>query len=68
MSYEISKICTCEIMDEKNPQRTVFPVIRVGKDGNFKNMDFETTLMTASELYGFHLKFIISVIIYVVHW
>ncbi len=55
MSYEISKICTCEIMDEKNPQRTVFPVIRVGKDGKFKNMDFETTLMTASELYGFFI-------------
>jgi hypothetical protein len=49
MSYEISKICTCEIIDEKNPQRTVFRVIRVGKDGNYKNMDFETTLMTASE-------------------
>ena len=50
MSYEISKICTCEIIDEKNPQRTVFRVIRVGKDGNYKNMDFETTLMLASEL------------------
>ena len=49
MSYEISKICTCEIIDDKNPQRTVFRVIRVGKDGNYKNMDFETTLMTASE-------------------
>ena len=49
MSYEISKICTCEIIDDKNPQRTVFRVIRVGKDGNHKNMDFETTLMTASE-------------------
>ena len=50
MSYEISKICTCEIIDEKNTQRTVFRVIRVGKDGNYKNMDFETTLMIASEL------------------
>ena len=49
MSYEISKICTCEIIDEKNPQRTVFRVIRVGKDGNYKNMDFEANLMTASE-------------------
>ena len=49
MSYEISKICTCEIIDEKNPQRTVFRVIRVGKDGSYKNMDFETTLMIASE-------------------
>ena len=48
MSYEIAKICTCEIIDDKNPQRTVFRVICVGKDGNYKNMDFETTL-TASE-------------------
>ena len=51
MSYEISKICTCEIIDEKNPQRTVFRVIRVSKDGNYKNMDFETTLMTSSKSY-----------------
>ena len=57
MSYEISKICTCEIIDEKNPQRTVFRVIRVGKDGNYKNMDFETTLMIASELHTHTHKF-----------
>ena len=49
MSYEISKICTCEIIDEKHPQRTVFRVICVRKDGSYKNMDFETTLMTASK-------------------
>ena len=49
MSYEISKICTCEIIDEKNPQRVVFRVIRISKDGSYKNMDFETNLMTASE-------------------
>ena len=47
--YEIEKICACEVIDDKNPQRTVFRVVRISKDSNYKNVDFEAQVSTASK-------------------
>ena len=48
-SYDIKNICGCEVIDEKVPARTVFRIVRLSKDGSYKNMDFESGPSTASE-------------------
>ncbi len=48
--YDIQKICACEITDDRNAQRVVFRIIRVGKeDGAYKHLDFEAPVAMASE-------------------
>ena len=48
-SYDIKNICGCEVIDEKVPARTVFRIVRLSKDGSYKNMDVESGASTASE-------------------
>lgn len=43
IAYEVKKICACEIIDDKNPSRTLFRIVRLAKDGNYKNVDFEAS-------------------------
>lgn len=47
-TYEIKKICACEVMEEKSSQKATFRIVRIGKDGNYKNLDFETSSVIAS--------------------
>ena len=47
-TYDIKKICACELIDEKASQRTVFRIVRIGKD-SYKNLDFEAPNVIASE-------------------
>jgi len=37
----VKKICCCEVIDDKNPSKNVFRIVRQSKDGGYKNMDFE---------------------------
>ena len=48
MTYEVKKICACEITDEKNPNRTVFRITRLSKEDVYKNLDFEAPVAIAS--------------------
>ncbi|XP_064400650.1 target of rapamycin complex 2 subunit MAPKAP1-like [Halichondria panicea] len=49
--YDIQKICACEITDDRNAQRVVFRIIRVGKeDGAYKHLDFEAPVAMAKEI------------------
>ncbi len=49
--YDIQKICACEITDDRNAQRVVFRIVRMGKeDGTYKHLDFEAPVAMASEL------------------
>ena len=48
MTYEVKKICACEIVDDKNPAKTLFRITRQAKDANYKSLDFECPLPVAS--------------------
>ena len=48
MTYEVKKVCACELLDERNASRRVFRIIRLAKDGSYKNVDFEAPQATAS--------------------
>ena len=48
----MKKICGCDIIDDKNPAKNVFRVIRLSKDGGYKNMDFEAPVAITSEWEG----------------
>lgn len=41
MTYEVKKICACELLDDKNAAKRAFRIIRLAKDGSYKNLDFE---------------------------
>ena len=47
-TYEMKKICACQVVEDKG-SKMVFRIIRQGKDGNYKNHDFEATSPVASE-------------------
>ena len=49
MTYEVKKVCSCEFLDDKNAPRRLFRIIRLGKDGNYKNVDFEAPQAMASK-------------------
>ena len=49
MTYEVKKICACEILDDKNVSRTVFRIVRLGKDNSYRNLDFEAPHVITSE-------------------
>ena len=51
MTYEIKMICACEIIDDRNPAKSVFRIVRQAKDGTYKNLDFEVPSVTASKFY-----------------
>lgn len=51
MTYEVKKICACEIVDDKNPAKTLFRITRQAKDASgYKTTDFEAPVAVASEL------------------
>lgn len=55
----MKKICACQEVDDKG-SKMVFRIVRQGKDGNYKNHDFEATAPVASEfapytLYSLHV-------------
>lgn len=41
-------MCACELLDEKSAVRRAFRIIRLAKDGSYKNVDFEAPQATAS--------------------
>ena len=47
-TYEMKKICACETIEDKGG-KTIFRIVRQGKDGNYKNHDFEALTPIASE-------------------
>ncbi|KAL5516132.1 hypothetical protein EMCRGX_G001403 [Ephydatia muelleri] len=48
-TYEMKKICACQVVEDKG-SKMVFRIIRQGKDGNYKNHDFEATSPVAKEI------------------
>lgn len=38
----------CEVIDDKNPSKNVFRIVRLAKDG-YKNLDFEAPVAITSE-------------------
>ena len=50
MTYEVKKICACELVDDKNPAKALFRITRKAKDASgYKTMDFEAPLTVASK-------------------
>ena len=48
----MKKICACEIIDDKNPAKTVFRIVHQAKDETYKNVDFEAPIAITSEWAG----------------
>ena len=53
VTYEMKKICCCDVMDDKSPSKNVFRIVRQSKDGSYKNMDFEAPSAITS-MYNFY--------------
>ena len=47
-------------MDEKTSQRTVFRIVRIGKD-SYKNLDFDAPTVIASEFNYFNTNFVLVI-------
>ncbi len=62
VTYEVKKICCCEVIDDKNPSKNIFRIVRQSKDGSFKNLDFEApSAITSMHCFTFR-------VLWVVYW
>ncbi len=59
VTYEVKKICCCEVIDDKNPSKNIFRIVRQSKDGSFKNLDFEApSAITSMHCFTFRVLWV----------